>query len=861
MQPGCVAKRRDMKRNRFGLTALLCCAALGWVACVAYARDEGTASAEPVPFWQHRGQWLWFTATPDVQSRQWVLFRRTITIDQALTRLPLAISADSVYRLWVNGELVCIGPARSEATALPVDELDIAQYLRRGVNVLAVEVGFAPIWDAGYYGKRPGLFIAFGEEVEGTKASAWRVHEPKMHDMNAPIVGLRGPLVEVVDGTRVPDGWHSPDFDDRAWSTAVELDAHVLHEGRTLRLREVPLPEVRRVRGQTIRSYERGNGDVGAPYPDTLPPAEGESFVLQLQNETLMPRAPERTGWPIHLKAQHDSVTLDLGEVAVGFLAFEVEGPAGAVLDLGWHATLAADGSVRPRLHVQLRQAMRYTLRQGRQWYVAITPHTIRYVRLVNRGEKPIVIHAVDVLAVTAPQAQAAMFDSSDPVLNRVFEAARVTATNCALDLFTDNPERERNGWFHDGYWTAYCFSLLAGDTAISQYMCRLAPLNRVPHGDRAWIPPFVPRVPPGHTLHSLIMPGHSLFWLMQCHMNFMLDGERPDAITETGIHDFLAICRNYENELGLLEGLPGWQFLDWARMDEHGISVAMNCLYAAALNAAAEMTERGEYHARAVRVTCALNALSAEGFYPDAFVRHEGRFVPTTGRSEPTQYYALWSGVADTDRAARLWEQLREGFVMNNEATGFFSPDQRPRKGLMRAGTYSYMLRLAHAVAVNDAATLARDIRESFGTQVEQGPGTLWEFMGPREHWGSQTQGVAAGVAVHMVQGLLGVRYEAGFKRVTLRPGVESGLSFCRGTVPTPKGPMHVSWSMSDRAFELQYEGPAMLAVTLHLPEAVRAIWAAAPTAQTFAWQEQMVMQPGQRVRVTPGHLVVNGN
>lgn len=843
-----------MKRYRPMLFILICCAAWGFATPVAHALEHGDDSHAGAPLWQGRGQWLWSTATPDVRSRQWVMFRREITIDQPVERLPMAISADSVYRLWMNGELICIGPARSEATALAVDELDIAPHLKHGVNVLAVEVGFAPNWDAGYYGERPGLFVAFGDEADKVKASAWRVYEPKMHDMSAPIVGLRGPLVEVVDGARVPEGWRNAGFDDGAWLPAVVLGA----VGKTLRSREVPLPHVRRVRGQMIRSYERGDGVVGAPYADTLPPAEGESFVLQLQNEALTPRAPEESGWPVHLKDQHDGVTLDLGEVVVGFLMFEVEGPAGAVLDLGWHATLAADGSVRPRLHVQLRQAMRYTLRDGRQRYIAITPHTMRYVRLVNRSEKPITIHAVDMQVVTAPVAYAATFESSDPVFNQIFEAARATTTNCALDLFTDNPERERNGWFHDGYWTAYSYSLLAGDTAISRYMCRLAALSPVPHGDRAWIPPFVPRVPQGHALHSLIMPGHSLFWLMQCHMNFVLTGERPDAITEAGIHEFLAICRTYENELGLLEGLPGWQFLDWARMDEHGISVAMNCLYAASLNAAAEMTGRGEYLPRAHRVARALNALSVDGFYPDAFVRFEGRIVPTAGRSEPTQYYALWSGVADADRAAWLWEQLRADFVMNNEATGYFSPDQRPREGLMRAGTYSYMLRLAHAVAVNDAATLARDIRESFGTQLEQGPGTLWEFMGPREYWGSQTQGVAAGVAVHMVRGLLGVQYETGFERVTLRPGVESGLSFCRGTVPTPQGPIRVSWSISDRAFELNYEGPAATAVTLHLPEAVRAIWAAAPAAQTSAWQERLVVRPGQRVRVTPGQFSV---
>ena len=69
-------------------------------------------------------------------------FRRILDLQDVPARVPLRVSADSRYVLWVNGIEVGRGPIRSQPRRLRYDEYDIAGYLRSGRNVVAVLVTY-----------------------------------------------------------------------------------------------------------------------------------------------------------------------------------------------------------------------------------------------------------------------------------------------------------------------------------------------------------------------------------------------------------------------------------------------------------------------------------------------------------------------------------------------------------------------------------------------------------------------------------------------------------------------------------------------------------------------------------------------
>ena len=61
-------------------------------------------------------------------------------LDQLPQTAELDITADSRYKLWVNGRFVARGPARSYPQAQSVDRIDLTEQLQIGANIIAVQV-------------------------------------------------------------------------------------------------------------------------------------------------------------------------------------------------------------------------------------------------------------------------------------------------------------------------------------------------------------------------------------------------------------------------------------------------------------------------------------------------------------------------------------------------------------------------------------------------------------------------------------------------------------------------------------------------------------------------------------------------
>lgn len=80
-------------------------------------------------------------------------------------------SADTRYKLYVNGVRVAVGPARSSLLIWYYDTLDIAPYLRSGNNEIRFEVlRYFPASRSAMPFERtthPGLTVVGGVEVEG----------------------------------------------------------------------------------------------------------------------------------------------------------------------------------------------------------------------------------------------------------------------------------------------------------------------------------------------------------------------------------------------------------------------------------------------------------------------------------------------------------------------------------------------------------------------------------------------------------------------------------------------------------------------------------------------------------------------
>lgn len=86
--------------------------------------------------------WIWLGewSAQDREEPALVLFRKKLCFTDKPKLVRLRISADSRYKLYINGKLAEMGPSRGDRQIWHYDEIDILPYLVEGKNVFAVQV-------------------------------------------------------------------------------------------------------------------------------------------------------------------------------------------------------------------------------------------------------------------------------------------------------------------------------------------------------------------------------------------------------------------------------------------------------------------------------------------------------------------------------------------------------------------------------------------------------------------------------------------------------------------------------------------------------------------------------------------------
>ena len=88
--------------------------------------DDDTAAdcRGDAPQRQYQAKWIW-AKVQAAEPFQFVRFRKTFDLDAAPEKATAFVTADTFYRLWINGALVMHGPARSSAGKITVDPVDV----------------------------------------------------------------------------------------------------------------------------------------------------------------------------------------------------------------------------------------------------------------------------------------------------------------------------------------------------------------------------------------------------------------------------------------------------------------------------------------------------------------------------------------------------------------------------------------------------------------------------------------------------------------------------------------------------------------------------------------------------------------
>lgn len=806
----------------------------------------------------------------DPRPKNFYLYlRKVVEIPEDIDQANAYVSADSRYQLFVNGEFLGRGPARSDPRWQSYDVYALSRKLRRGKNVIAALVHHYGVSTGAYVLGRGGFLFQCdgstrsGKSFQTTSDESWKVAQAAAWLQDTPRVSEPLGFIEVYDANQEPQGWQSSEFDDSAWSKAtaigvggyplVPLPGHGSLREEFFRLGAGLLPWRHHVPLQATAAIPPWTHLVERDIPMLLEEERFPAAVLGYGNverngihrgvmldmdpldiATAMSMevpAPLRVGQIAdpnnalrrdrrYVVIQNNSqpengigvrdnyVVVDFGTVVTGRIRITLEGVRDGMVDLGYVERLT-DGRVIPNMGS--RYADRYIMRDGPQTWEPFNWKAFRYVLLTFRNcFRPVKLDSVSINFSSYPVGNRGAFETSDDLLNKIWEASRYTLQLNMQDAFMDCPWREQRQWVEDGRMELLVNYYAFGDTKLPARFLRQVAHSQQPDGMVAAYYPAPPR----------IVADDCLEWVLMVWDYYMHTGDR--ALIEElypVITKLIAGFELYLNSNHLLGEMPYSILFDlMAPADYRGVTTGLNAVFYAGLRAAANMgrvlgdTDRVQhYEALAGRVRESLNGnlWSAEkGAYADSRWP-DGRLSDLV--TQMSNGMALFAEIPPAERIQQMVPYILD-----------------PRHSVPEASPFGMGFLLPALFNHGYGKEGLKIIRDKYGFMIREGATTIWEYWrydgDPRSgRWAGFPRAVAhAGGTIagyELQKSILGVApIKPGFEEFAVNPELFD-LAWAKGVVPSVRGDIAVSWQRAGKGLTLRVKVPPATTADVGVP------------------------------------------
>ncbi|MDD5704877.1 MAG: alpha-L-rhamnosidase N-terminal domain-containing protein, partial [Kiritimatiellae bacterium] len=509
-------------------------------------------------------------------------YRHNVKLSAPVSSGTLRIAACTLYKCYVNGQLIMLGPARSPAAYLYVDSIDVRECLRSGQNTLAVEVMYVGPHGE-YAGAAPGFCLEL-EVVAGKKPFVWRSDATwrcrqwgAWSQEGAQFrYGGKGYPAEAVDLRRIDLSWVQPDYDDSGWDAIAEKGT--VGEGAPLRDRPVPLPTLRTQVTRKIADYGVMHVPAGAEsltHADYLERGRFVSGGDAVRNAGSLLDAPPGSAILKGTSEGAPYLTLDFGGTVSGVYELDVEIPEGVRLDINYLEWLNdADGSPREKQH-----RVAYGLNPGCSLigngrvarFQSTHPYSCRWLTLVPRdlptGQEVVVRRVAARELSSIPLATRADVVCSDPLLNRIVEAAKNTVRLNAPDFYMDCASHERAIYPAEARWSAPAGTIFYGNTAMVDAILNMA-LDERGHFE-GWPNTVNSTVcMASATIGGLMLVNATWVFMVLILEHATYTGKPVPAALLDACARMVSDVDRYINDEGLLEAPPNaTNWLDWSRV------------------------------------------------------------------------------------------------------------------------------------------------------------------------------------------------------------------------------------------------------------------------------------------------------
>jgi len=673
-------------------------------------------------------------ATPVWERGAQLTMNRTVAyvakVNGKNTDCTLCLAGATSFTVFVNGEFLAHGPARAAHGFYRVDKYALRDRLDHDENTVEIRVSGYNINTFAYLDQpsficaeivaKDGVIAATG--VPCINFTAYGVDEKmmKVHRFS-----YQRPFTE---NYRLGDG--AFDYSHR---TPLEIEAC---PDKHFICRDLPYGEYERlspvsIMGRGKVSYSEKDkyftdraitqiSDIFRGYKESE--LEFKSYVEVGKMDFSLREDTDETTGSFSIPAD-TYVDLDMGADQTGLVYLEVEAEDDCELYVTSDEVLMPDGQVNC-FRFDVTSVISLILKKGTYTFVSAEPYAIRYFRLVAKGGS-VNIRKINIIEVAFPNSLIkTRFVSDDAVMEKIYDAALRTFRTNTVDFFMDCPSRERAGWLCDSFFTSRVEKLLTGASAVERQ--HLA--NFIMPGQVALLPEgMLPMCYPADILHNTYIPNWAMWYVVELREYFDRTGD-CEFICEARerIYALVNYFKRFENELGLLEKLEGWLFVEWSHCNDlvQDVSFPSNMMYAKMLRCISELYGDLELADKAQRIKDTVNemAMTDSGFYCDNAVRNEqGKLVLSGERTETCQYYAFFCDFATPETHGELWERLVVDFGSDRKNTDKY-PEISPSAPFI--GNY-LRLDLLHRYGFYDK--LYSDIRGYFEYMADR-TGTLWE-------------------------------------------------------------------------------------------------------------------------------------
>ncbi len=684
------------------------------------------------------------------------------------------ICADTRYQLYLNGNLVCEGPCQGAESVNYYESADLTPFIKDGENLLFVKVLY--VTDGYFTTLFPGLYPALwfdgrlthnGETTSLCADDSWEcLRDDSVLFSQA--IGLHPsmPPFEEWLGEKsltpiVLQKKYEPTLKNRC------INPYGVFEPKSMTRRIIPhlteqvrrsMTEVRRGEGYVI--YDTGEYTTAKVYIDLKAP---KNSIVKVTYAECCSFAPPRYAIAQDKRIRDDVLNPDS----------RIDGGCDIIHASGEKETFSPF------------------------WFRAF-----RYIKIEYPQDTDCNISAPVYAPYFYPLDDAGSFECSDDRYNKMWHISRNTLLCCTHEMYVDCPYYEQGQYIMDaGLEMLYTFRASSDklmprksilDLAASQIddgmLCANYPAKR-----------------------TQVIPNFTLYWVLMAREYIRYSGDISSIKPLLGVIDkALEAFENLKNDDGLIGPTPYWAYIDWVPGWPYGTPIGaqtspltVTCLmYATALRAASEICDKvgksaraEEYRVRAEEMIEKVNARcydSEIGLYRD--------LPDTESFSQHTTVWAILSGAVTGDEAGALIDRTFNSEVKVAKCS--FSINHYLFRALEASGRYCYAPKLF------EGWQRMLDLHCTTWCENPDSPRSechAWSSA-PTYEFSEMTLGVYP--------------IGDGYSSIRIRPHISDlGITWAKGTVPTPIGVIEIDWKKENGIFELNVTLPNGAEANVELP------------------------------------------